>query len=94
MGAMPAALGGLDAVVFTAGIGENVPQVRERACIPFRFLGVHIDAALNAEGPERDVPAAGSGVRVLVIRTEEDWEIARECGRLLPGYGAQSVQHG
>ena len=85
IGAMLAALGGLDALVFTGGIGENVPIVRERSCLPFGFLGVHIDAALNAQGPERDIASAGSAVRVLIVRTEEDWEIARECRRTLIG---------
>jgi acetate kinase len=83
IGAILASLGGLDALVFTGGIGENVPLVRERSCRPFDFLGVHIDAALNPQGPERDIATAESAVRVLVIRTEEDWEIARDCWRVL-----------
>jgi acetate kinase len=87
IGAMLAALGGLDALVFTGGIGENVPLVRERSCRPFEFLGVQIDPASNAQRPDRDIAAAGSVVRVLVIRTEEDWEIARECRRLSSRYG-------
>jgi acetate kinase len=82
IGAMLAALGGLDALVFTGGVGENVPLVREKSCRPFEFLGVHIEAALNAQGPERDIATATSRVRVLVIRTEEDWEIARDCWRV------------
>ncbi len=83
IGAMLAALGGLDALVFTGGIGENVPLVRERACLRFEFLGLRVDAAKNALGPERDVSAAGSAIRVLAIRTEEDWEIARETRRVV-----------
>jgi acetate kinase len=83
IGAMLASLGGLDALIFTGGIGENVPLVRERSCGPFEFLGVHVDPALNAQGPERDIARVGSLVRVLVIRTEEDWEIARDCRRVL-----------
>jgi acetate kinase len=83
MGAMLAALGGANAFVFTGGIGENVPQVRERACARFAFLGVLLDPAKNALRPDRDVAAAESKVRVLVIRTEEDWEIAREVRRVL-----------
>lgn len=83
IGAMLAALGGLDALIFTGGIGENVPLIRERSCRSFEFLDVHIDAALNALGAERDIATAESPVRVLVIRTEEDWEIARDCHRVL-----------
>jgi len=83
IGSMLGALGGLDALIFTGGIGENVPLVRERSCGTFEFFGVDIDSALNAQGPERDISTAGSAVRVLVIRTEEDWEIARDCRRVL-----------
>jgi acetate kinase len=84
IGAMLASLGGLDGIVFTGGIGENVPQVRAMACGQFEFLGLHIDAALNEMGPERDFAAASSAIRALAIHTEEDWEIARECQRLIP----------
>jgi acetate kinase len=84
IGAMMASLGGVDALVFTAGIGENSPEVRAAACEPFAFLGLRLDAAKNA-GPhgDSDVAATDSQVRVLVIRAQEDWAIARECWRLL-----------
>ena len=83
IGQMLAALGGAHALVFTAGIGENSALVRERACRQFEFLGLKIDAVLNqlpltAEVPERDIAAAESKLRILVIRTNEDWEIARQ----------------
>ncbi|MGA7234913.1 MAG: acetate/propionate family kinase [Bryobacteraceae bacterium] len=83
IGAMLAALRGLDALVFTGGIGENVPLVREMSCRPFEFLGLHIEPTLNAQGPERDIVTPTSAVRALVIRAEEDWEIAGECRRML-----------
>jgi acetate kinase len=83
IGAMLASLGGLDGLVFTAGIGENVPLVRERACRQFGFLGLRVDEALNARGPERDIATRDSAARVLVIKTEEDWEIARETRRVV-----------
>jgi acetate kinase len=83
IGAMLASLGGLDALIFTGGIGENVPLVRERSCVPFDFLGIQIDPTLNVQGPERDIATDKSAVRALIIRTEEDWEIARDCHRLL-----------
>jgi acetate kinase len=83
IGAMAASAGGVDALVFTAGVGENSPEVRAAACERLRFLGVGLDAARNAGSRvDEDVAAADSAVRVLVVRTEEDREIARECARL------------
>lgn len=83
IGAMTAVLGGLDALVFTAGIGENSARVRAATTKRLTFLGLKIDAAANAVcRPDAEIGAADSAVRVLVIRTEEDWQIARECVRL------------
>jgi acetate kinase len=62
IGAMLASLGGLDALVFTGGIGENCAPLRERVAKQFEFLGK---------------------IPILVIRAEEDWEIARECYRVV-----------
>jgi len=84
IGAMTADLGGMDALVFTAGIGENSWRVRSAAAKRLAFLGLRIDAAANSVcRPDADISAADSAVRVLVIRTQEDWQIARECVRLL-----------
>ena len=84
MGGMLAALGGVDALVFTAGIGENCPPLRELVCRRFAFLGLELDLAKNEGSPvDEDIAAAASRVRVLVVHTEEDWEIARECARLV-----------
>jgi acetate kinase len=86
IGAMVASLEGLDALVFTAGVGENCPPVREQACRRLAFLGIEIDAARNRQpAGDCDVAAADSRVRVLVVRTEEEWEITRECLHLLAG---------
>jgi acetate kinase len=83
IGAMTAVLGGVDALVFTAGIGENSSRVRSAVARKFGFLGLKLDAAANSAcRPDADVAAADSTVRVLVIRTQEDWQIARECARL------------
>jgi acetate kinase len=80
IGAMLATLGGLDALVFAAGIGENAAQVRERACEGFEFLGLKLDQEQNASHPvDQDIATPDSQVRVLVIHTEEDWAIAQEC---------------
>ncbi len=84
IGAMLASLGGIDALVFSAGIGENSPEVRAAASEEFGFLGLKIDAAKNAQSHgDEDIAAPDSAVRVFVIGAQEDWEIARECWRLL-----------
>jgi len=84
IGAMVSVLGGIDALVFTAGVGENSAEVRAAACAPLRFLGLKLDDAVNAQrGPDGDIAASDSAVRVLVIRAQEDWAIAKECWRLM-----------
>jgi acetate kinase len=83
IGAMAAVLGGIDALVFSAGIGENSAEVREAACKTFEFLGLRLDGYTNARPIlDRDISSAESRVRVLVIRAQEDWAIARDCWRL------------
>lgn len=83
IGAMLANLGGLDALVFTAGVGENSPQVRARVAERFAFLGVKLDGAKNARSPaDTDIAAPDSAARVLVVHTQEEWEIARESYRV------------
>ncbi len=82
LGALAAALGGLDAVVFTGGIGENAPAIRERVCRDAAWLGVELDPAANAAGGPR-ITTARSDVSVWVIRTDEELTIARHARRLL-----------
>ena len=83
IGAMIAALGGIDALVFTAGIGENSPEVRAAACANFGFLGLKLDPAKNSQSPaDQEISPSDSGVRVLIVRAQEDWAIARDCWRL------------
>ncbi|HEV2305388.1 MAG TPA: acetate kinase [Candidatus Acidoferrales bacterium] len=83
IGAMVAVLGGIDALVFTAGIGENSPDVREAACAEFNYLGIELDAEKNAQlASDQDISARNSAVRVLVVCAQEDWAIARECWKL------------
>lgn len=79
LGAYSAVLGRVDAVVFTAGIGENDADLRARACAGLENLGIHLDAARNlAPGTEaRRISADGSAVQVWVIPTDEELEIAR-----------------
>jgi acetate kinase len=82
--AMAASLGGLDALVFTAGVGEGSARIRERVCARVRFLGVELDDAANrAAEPDADVAAAGSAVRVVVLRAREDVVAARAARQLL-----------
>ena len=83
IGAMVTVLGGIDALVFTAGVGENSPEVRAATCNQLEFLGLKLDRAANAQPfPGEDVATADSQVRILVIRAQEDWAIARECWKL------------
>jgi len=80
VGAYAAALGGLDVLVFTAGVGENSPDIRAWVCEGLDFLGVELDPAANdrARGVNADISAAGSRVRVLVVNTDEERVIAEE----------------
>jgi acetate kinase len=83
IGSMLAALNGADAMVFTGGIGENSAEVRSTTCSHFSFLGLALDSAKNAQPDlDQDISAQPSSVRVLVIRAQEDWAIARECWQL------------
>jgi acetate kinase len=83
IGAMIAALNGIDALVFTAGIGENSAEIRSAVCANLGFLGLAIDPEKNSSSPsESDISAARSAVRVLVLVAQEDWAIARECWKL------------
>jgi acetate kinase len=83
IGAMLASLGGLDLLIFSAGIGEHTPTVRSAACVGFEFLGLAIDEDKNhAEPRDLDIATPDSRVRVMVIHVEENWAIARECARI------------
>jgi acetate kinase len=84
IGAMVAVLGGMDALIFSAGIGENSAEVRAAACANFGYLKLQLDPAKNAEGMvhDHDISSGESRVRVLVIRAQEDWAIARDCWKL------------
>jgi acetate kinase len=82
MGSLAAALGGLDALVFTAGIGENSAAIRERVCRDAAWLGVALDATANAKGGPR-ISAGGSRVSAWAIPTNEELMIARHTRRVL-----------
>jgi acetate kinase len=98
IGAMIAVLGGADALVFTAGVGENSPEVRAAACDNFAFLGLKLDQEKNAQSPldkdkreDKDISAPDSTVRVLIIRAQEDWMIARACWNLVRATAAPEL---
>ena len=83
IGGMAAGLGGMDALVFTAGVGENSAELRAAACSTLEFLGLKLDSGKNAKPSlDQDISTADSRIRVLVIRAEEDWAIAGECWKL------------
>jgi acetate kinase len=82
LGALAAVLGGIDGLVFTAGIGENSPGIRRRICEASAWLGIELDAAANAnKGPR--ISTATSKVSAWVIPTNEELMIARHTGLLL-----------
>jgi len=84
IGAMIAVLGGFDALVFTAGVGENSPEVRAAVCEHFAFLDLRLDQGKNAQSSwDEDISALDATVRTLVIHAQEDWMIARECWNLV-----------
>ena len=84
LGSLAGALGGLDAVVFTAGIGENAPVIRERVCRDAGWLGLTLDQRANSTGGTR-ISAPTSSVSAWVIPTDEELMIARHTRRVLEG---------
>jgi acetate kinase len=85
IGAYTAVLNGLDAIVFTAGVGENDATTRQLVCSQMDYLGITLDTAKNGEGSPgiRDIGAEGSRVKILVVPTNEELEIVKQCYALL-----------
>ena len=84
VGAMAATLGGIDALVFTAGVGEGSPEIRKRVCEKLKYLGLELDPAANETcKPDADISLPASRARILVIATREDLTIMRETRRLV-----------
>ena len=86
VGAYAAAMNGVDCIVFTAGVGENTPCVRQAICENMQYIGLEIDAEKNLEknnGAIRDITGKNSKVKVLIIPTNEELVIARETVELL-----------
>ena len=86
IGAYAAAMGGVDAVIFTAGVGENGPETRESACAGLEFMGIKIDPEKDkVRGKEMDVSTDDAKVRVLVIHTNEELMIAIDTAAIVKG---------
>jgi acetate kinase len=82
--AMVAALGGLDVLVFTGGVGENAPAIRSRLCADLSYLGVSVDSDANDAAPnDAEITAPGALVRALVITAREDLEVVRQVREVL-----------
>jgi acetate kinase len=84
IGGMLTVLGGVDALIFTGGVGENSVQLRQIVCDRLAFLNLQIDESQNTQ-PEldQDIATPDSAVRVLIIRANEEWQIAKQCHRLI-----------
>ena len=84
IGAMTVTLGGLDALVFAGGVGENAEEIRAAACAGLSCLGLELDTMANMQcQPDADVASMSSDARILVIATREDLTIVRETVKLL-----------
>jgi acetate kinase len=84
VGAMATTLGGVDALVFTAGVGEHAAEIRKRVCENLNYLGLEIDRTANETcKPDADVAKPASAARILVIATREDLTIMRETRQLV-----------
>jgi acetate kinase len=84
IGALAVTMGGIDALVFTAGVGEHAAEIRDSVCTGLECLGIELDRAANARGkPDADVAIPSSRCRVLVIATREDVTMLEEVLHVL-----------
>ena len=84
IGVMISSLDRVDAVVFTAGVGENSAPVRTAVCDSLEYFRVRLDEDKNNRSPvDEQISLPESGIRVMVVHTDEQWEIAQECAKLL-----------
>jgi len=82
--AMAASLQGVNVLLFTAGVGEHSPEIRKAACEGLTFLGIQLDAKKNAVSlGDQEISTSDSDVKVLVIRAQEDWAMAKACALVL-----------
>ncbi|MGZ8561820.1 MAG: acetate kinase, partial [Flavisolibacter sp.] len=87
IGSLSAVMNGLDALVFTAGVGENDSRIRLLVCGDMDFFQIQIDEEKNAQRSKQlqEISGVGSRVRILVIPTNEELEIVKQCYALLQG---------
>jgi acetate kinase len=91
IGSMASILGGVDVLVFTAGIGEHSAQVRSAACSQLGYMGVEIDEERNREAvPDTLISSAESKVKAFVVHAQEDWAIAKACATLRVASGMRA----
>ena len=85
IGSYAAAMGGVDVLVFTAGMGENSPIIRRLSCEGMEFLGIQVDPALNeaSQPKERLISPEGARVKVLIVPTNEELVIAEDTERIV-----------
>ena len=78
-------MNGVDAIIFTAGVGENSPEIRRQVCTDMEFFGIHLDQEKNKNitGLLSEINTLDSRVKILVIATNEEVEIAKQCYDLL-----------
>lgn len=93
IGAYTAAMNGLDAIVFTAGIGENSTVLRAMICDEMQFLGINLDAAKNGQRSNElvEISTTNSPVKILVIPTNEELEIAKQAYKLVSDIGSLQI---
>lgn len=93
--AMVSAMGGLDAIAFTGGVGEHSPIVRSEVCRGLGFLGIRLDEERNrAIQPDAEITAEGAPVRALVVRANEEWSVACDAWRLVRGSRLRITESG
>ena len=84
IGVMISSLDRVDALVFTAGVGENSAPVRSAVCRSLEYFRIRLDEDKNDRSPvDEEISLPGSGIRIMVVHTDEQWEIAHECAKLL-----------
>ena len=95
IGALAAALGGIDALVFTGGVGEHAAEVRAAACASFAWIGLAIDDAANAGAvADVEIGSPDTRVRVLVLHTREELMVARDTARAVhAGAASEGIAH-
>jgi len=92
IGAMVAVLGGVDALIFTAGVGENSPEVRAATCENLAYLRLKLDPKRNLQSvSDQDIAAADSSVHVLVVHAQEDWAIPGSAGLSIPSQATRRL---